>query len=334
MAEVGMISSIFGKTSAELEKERREAYQGLIKPLRGRTGRERDVEGVTNLLSVIARKYGEKKGGDPAMQKAREAEQKQAELYEQMSALDPSDPARMYLLSDAYNQAGDAKTATQYLGLGQQLEARQIERSEAKAKDAATLAAELEKRKALAAMYDDKRARDMAMKGYSPTQIETVTKSKRPKAFIASPAKEDIDQVSSILSMNEIDFGEETQPAVVSMIAEELSKLKNEYQKGYEEGDFEKPWFGDTQAINEIILDLSREGTIVNEPSTFGFGGGWRFNPAGSKQDQQPESQPEATPSAVEATFPEGLPSYAVPGVDNYKNPTLFGAIQDVANTK
>lgn len=109
MAEVGMISSIFGKTSAELEKERREAYQGLIQPLRGRTGRERDVEGVTNLLSLIARKYGEKKGGDPAMQKALEAERKQAELNEYLSGIPAGDPRGELAIAKAKASVGDMK---------------------------------------------------------------------------------------------------------------------------------------------------------------------------------------------------------------------------------
>jgi hypothetical protein len=264
-------------------------------------------------------------------------------LNKSLENIAPGDSRRFYLLSDAYQSVGDSATAAKYILQGQQMDALKEARGEAKAKDAATKAEEIEKRKALAAGYVDKTAKKMAMEGFSPTEIEKVIKSKERKASIPTPTKEDIGQVSSILSMNEIDFGEETQPVVVSMIAEELSRLKTEYQKGYEEGDFEKSWLGDTPAIDAIIRNLSREGRIVKEPSTFGFGGGWKFNPAGSEQGQQPKQQQ----SAVEATFPGGVPIYPgpggdnvpgednpVPGKDNYKNQTLFEAIQNAGNTK
>jgi len=281
----GMISSIFGKTQQELEKERAEAYQTMITPLKG-TGQQRDIQGLANLFSVIARKAAEKRGGDPAMQAAIEAEEQQAALNAQLSELDRNDPRRFYLLSDAYNKAGDTKTAADYLRLGQQVEFRQEEFNRDKAEKDATKAAELEKRKTLSEAYpNNPQAQKMALAGFTVDQIEKLVGAKKQKAFIAEPTKEDIEQVSSILAMNEIDFGEETQPVVISKLAEDIAKMKNDYQKEYEAGNIDRPWPGDTKIYSEIIKDYQESGIFVNDPSL--IGGGWKFNPMGQPQQQQ-----------------------------------------------
>ena len=298
----GMISSIFGKTQQELEKERAEAYQTMITPLKG-TGQQRDIQGLANLFSVIARKAAEKRGGDPAMQAAIEAEEQQAALNAQLSELDRNDPRRFYLLSDAYNKAGDTKTATYYLGLGQKIESEQEQFKKDKAEKDATRAAELEKRKTLSEAYpNNPQAQKMALAGFTVDQIEKIIGAKKQKAFIAAPTKEDIEQVSSILAMNEIDFGEETQPVVISKLAEDIAKMKNDYQKEYEAGNIDRPWPGDTKIYSEIIKDYQQSGIFVNDPSL--IGGGWKFNPMGQSQQQNQQGQ-----TAVEETYPEGLPT-------------------------
>jgi len=113
----GMISSIFGKTQQELEKERAEAYQTMIRPLKG-TGQQRDIQGLGNLFSIIARKAGEKRGGDPAMQAAIEAEGKQTALNKQLASIDrPDDPLRFMVLADAAKSVGNMDAYTDYLGM-------------------------------------------------------------------------------------------------------------------------------------------------------------------------------------------------------------------------
>ena len=112
-----MISSIFGKTQQELEKERAEAYQTMIRPLKG-TGQQRDIQGLGNLFSIIARKVGEKRGGDPAMQAAIEAEGKQTALNKQLASIDrPDDPLRFMVLADAAKSVGNMDAYTDYLGM-------------------------------------------------------------------------------------------------------------------------------------------------------------------------------------------------------------------------
>jgi len=297
-----MISSIFGKTQQELEKERAEAYQTMITPLKG-TGQQRDIQGLGNLFSIIARKVGEKRGGDPAMQAAKQAEEQQAALNAQLSELPRTDPRRFYLISDAYNKVGDTKTAADYLRLGQEIEFKQEEFKRGKAERDATKAAELEKRKTLSEVYpNNPEAQKMALAGFTVDQIEKIIGAKKQKAFIAAPTKEDIEQVSSILAMNEIDFGEETQPVVISKLAEDIAKMKNDYQKEYEAGNIDRPWPGDTKIYSEIIKDYQQSGIFVNDPSL--IGGGWKFNPMGQSQQQNQQGQ-----TAVQQTFPQGLPT-------------------------
>jgi len=102
--------------------------------------------------------------------------------------------------------------------------------------------------------------------------------------------------------MNEINFGEETQPVVISKLAEDIAKMKNDYQKEYEAGNIDRPWPGDTKIFSEIIKDYQQRGIFVNDPSL--IDGGWKFNPMGQSQQQNQQSQ-----TAVQKTFPQGLPT-------------------------
>ena len=304
----GLVGSIFGKTVQELQQERIAERKQAMRQAMSLAKQQGGNTGAAALGSLFGGMLADKMFDDPRMKKAREAEEQQAALSAQLSELPRTDPRRFYLISDAYNKAGDTKTAADYLRLGQQLEFRQQEFKQQQAEKNARRAAELEKQKILSETYNDPQAKKMANAGFTVDQIEKILGAKKQKAFIAEPTKEDIDQVSSILSMNEINFGEETQPVVISKIAEELSKLKNDYKKEYEEGNLEKPWVGDTEAISGLLKDFQQQGFIINDPSL--IGGGWKFNPMGQSQQQNQQDQTvQKTPTAVGATFPEGLPT-------------------------
>ena len=305
----GLVASIFGKTVQELQQERiAKRKQAMAQAMRS----AQQQGGNTGAAAIGFRLGGmlaDKMFDDPRMEKARQAEEQQAALNAQLSELPRTDPRRFYLISDAYNKVGDTKTAADYLRLGQQVEFRQQEFKQQQAEKNAARAAELEKRKTLSEAYpNNQQAQKMALAGFTVDQIEKIIGAKKQKAFIAEPTKEDIEQVSSILSMNEINFGEETQPVVISKLAEELSKLKNDYKKEYEEGNLEKPWVGDTEAISGLLKDFQQQGFIINDPSL--IGGGWKFNPMGQSQQQNQQDQTvQKTPTAVQKTFPEGLPT-------------------------
>ena len=311
----GMIESIFGKTTAQLAEERkirdRQLTEQFAKLAEQRNANPAGAAIGASFGTSFARGLLGGIGLDPEMEKARQAEEQQAALNEQLSGLDRNDPRRFYLLSDAYSKAGDIKTATDYLRLGQQIESAQERFKQDKAEKDAARAAESEKRKTLSEAYpNNPQAQKMALAGFTVDQIEKIIGAKKQKAFIAEATKDDIEQVSSFFAMNDLDFGEETQPVVVRMLAEDLSRLKNNYSKEFEEGSLEKPWMGDTQAISSLLGEYQAKGYITNEPSTFGVGGGLRFNPRGQqKQNKQTEQPAQQTQTAVEATFPEGLPT-------------------------
>ena len=289
----GMISSIFGKTTGQVEEERRLQRQKDIY-----SGNLGDAFG-----SLIKQKLFGSMGFDKQLENAKKVEEQQAALNAQLSELPRTDPRRFYLISDALNKAGNTRTAADYLRLGQEVEFRQQEFKQQQAEKGATKAAELEKRKTLSEAYpNNPQAQKMALAGFTVDQIEKIIGAKKQKAFIAAPTKEDIEQVSSILAMNEIDFGEETQPVVISKLAEDIAKMKNDYQKEYEAGNIDRPWPGDTKIYSEIIKDYQQSGIFVNDPSL--IGGGWKFNPMGQSQQQNQQGQ-----TAVEETYPEGLPT-------------------------
>lgn len=331
-----MIESIFGKTAQQLAEERKIRDRQLT----GQFAKLAEQRNANPAGAAIGASFGTSfargllggLGLDPEMEKAQQAEAQQAALNEQLSEFEPNDPKRFYLIADAYNKSGDMNTATEYLRLGQTLEGRQNQLRQAQAEKDAAKAAELEQRNVLAESYDNPQASKLARAGFSPTEIEKITGSKKQKSFIAEATKDDIEQVSSFFAMNDLNFGEETQPVVVRMLAEDLSRLKNDYSKAFEEGDLEKPWSGDTQAINSLLAEYQARGYITNEPSTFGVGGGLRFNPMGSTPPE-PQKTPTPPQSAVDETFPEGLPTNNnTPNLlmDNYENPALYKAIKNI----
>lgn len=157
-----MISSIFGKTQQELEKERAEAYQTMITPLKG-TGQQRDIQGLGNLFSIIARKVGEKRGGDPAMQAAIEAEGKQTALNKQLASIDkPDDPLRFMVLADAAKSVGNMDAYIDYIGMAADAEniaeRRRKQYRDQEMKEADELSEQLDLRDkgiALSTIYDE-----------------------------------------------------------------------------------------------------------------------------------------------------------------------------------
>lgn len=308
----GLVGSIFGKTLQELQEERIAERRKQMAQVVRQAQQQGGSTGAASLGFVLGQKLGKKMFGDPELDKAKQAEAQQAALNEQLSELPRNDPRRFYLYSDAYNKMGDTATATQYLRLGQQLESQQNQLRRQQAEKDAAKAAELEQQNLLAESYDNPQASKLARAGFSPTEIEKITGLKKQKSFIAEATKDDIEQVSSFLAMNDLNFGKETQPVVVRMVAEDLSRLKNDYSKAFEEGGVENPWMGDTQAINSLLKQYQEKGYITNEPSTFGVvGGGLKFNPMGqNRQNNQNRTGNTPPPqNAVDETFPEGLPT-------------------------
>lgn len=326
----GLVGSIFGKTVQELQQERiAERKQAMAQAMRS-AGQQGGNTGAAAVGFLFGNMLADKMFDDPRMEKARQAEAQQAALSARLSELDRNDPRRFYLISDAYNKAGDLKTATDYLRLGQEIEFKQEEIKQQQAEKDATRAAELEKRKSLASVYDDEEAQRMALNGFSPTEIEKAIGVKKPKSYVASATEGDISQVSSIMTMNDIDFGKDQNPVVITMIAEDLARMKNDYQQAFEEGQTDRPWMGDTLAISTIIRDYTEQGKFVNDP---GWGPDWRFDIQGSKQVEQMQQPGQNMSSAVQQTFPQGLPSYnntTSPSMDNYENPALYEAIKNI----
>ena len=316
-----MISSIFGKTTGQVEEERRLQRQKDIY-----SGNLGDAFG-----SLIKQKLFGSMGFDKQLEDAKKVEEKQAALNAQLSELPRTDPRRFYLISDALNKAGNTRTAADYLRLGQEVEFRQQEFKQQQAEKGATKAAELEKRKTLSEAYpNNPQAQKMALAGFTVDQIEKLVGAKKPKSYVAKATEEDISQVSSIMTMNDIDFGGEQNPVVTTMIAEDLARMKNDYQQAFEEGQTDRPWMGDTLAISAIIRDYTDEGKFVNDPS---WGPDWRFDIQGSKQVEQEQQPGQNMTSAVQQTFPQGLPNYnntTSPSMDNYENPALYEAIKNI----
>jgi len=317
----GMISSIFGKTTGQVEEERRLQRQKDIY-----SGNLGDAFG-----SLIKQKLFGSMGFDKQLENAKKVEEQQAALNAQLSELPRTDPRRFYLISDALNKAGNTRTAADYLRLGQEVEFRQQEFKQQQAEKGATKAAELEKRKTLSEAYpNNPQAQKMALAGFTVDQIEKLVGAKKPKSYVAKATEEDISQVSSIMTMNDIDFGGEQNPVVTTMIAEDLARMKNDYQQAFEEGQTDRPWMGDTLAISAIIRDYTDEGKFVNDPS---WGPDWRFDIQGSKQVEQEQQPGQNMTSAVQQTFPQGLPNYnntTSPSMDNYENPALYEAIKNI----
>lgn len=123
---VGMIESIFGKTPYQLQYERKKQRNELLSPSTAPTREERAAQDIGSLLGLGAAMLFKDTSVDPEMEKARQAEAKQAALNEQLSELDPDDPTRFFLISNAYQSVGDTESAVANLRIGSQLE--EIER--------------------------------------------------------------------------------------------------------------------------------------------------------------------------------------------------------------
>lgn len=329
----GLVGSIFGKTVQELQQERiAERKQAMADAMRVAQQQDGNT-GVAALGSLFGSMLGEKIFGGEAMEKAKQAEEQQAALNEQISELPRNDPRRFYLYSDAYNKMGDTATATQYLRLGQQLESQQNQLKRQQAEKDAARAAESEKRKTLYEAYpNNPQAQKMALAGFTVDQIEKLVGAKKPKSYVAKATEEDISQVSSMMTMNDIDFGGVQNPVVTTMIAEDLARMKNDYKQAFEEGQTDRPWMGDTLAINSIIRDYTEQGKFVRDS---GWGSDWTFDIQGSKQVEQEQQPGQNMTSAVQQTFPQGLPNYnntTSSSMDNYENPALYEAIKNIGN--
>lgn len=114
-----MISSIFGPTTEELRAKRMERAQDLL----GATFKTKDfatrqAQQAGSLLGLGAAFLTNKYFGDPEMEKAREAEEKQTALNKQLDSIDrPDDPLRFMVLADAAKEVGDEDGYTKYIGL-------------------------------------------------------------------------------------------------------------------------------------------------------------------------------------------------------------------------
>lgn len=127
---VGMIESIFGKTTSQLAEERkirdRQLTEQFAKLAEQRNANPAGAAIGASFGTSFARGLLGGIGLDPEMEKARQAEAKQAALNEQLSELDPDDPTRFFLISNAYQSVGDTESAVANLRIGSQLE--EIER--------------------------------------------------------------------------------------------------------------------------------------------------------------------------------------------------------------
>lgn len=119
-----MIRSIFGPTAEELKAKRMERAQDLL----GATFNTRDFETrqaqqAGSLLGLGAAFLTNKYFGDSGMEKAREAEEKQAALNKQLNSIDRADdPRRFMILADAAREVGDETAYTKYIQLAAQYE--------------------------------------------------------------------------------------------------------------------------------------------------------------------------------------------------------------------
>ena len=117
-----MIESIFGKTPYQLQYERKKQRNELLSPSTAPTKEERAAQDIGSLLGLGAAMLFKDTSVDPEMEKARQVEAQQAALNAQLSELDPDDPTRFFLISNAYQSVGDTENAVASLRIGSQLE--------------------------------------------------------------------------------------------------------------------------------------------------------------------------------------------------------------------
>lgn len=120
-----MISSIFGKTREELQAERAERNRQTAQ-LIAKSARSPGEATVAALGSSFGGAFGTELikglGLDPEFEKAKQVEAKQADLNEKLKNLGPDDPTRFYLISEAYQEAGDTQNAVANINIARQLE--------------------------------------------------------------------------------------------------------------------------------------------------------------------------------------------------------------------
>ena len=140
----GMIKSIFGLTPAQQQEEYLKQQRALAAQLTRQGTNPAVAQFGTGLGAGLARGLLSRMGiEDPAMVKAQEAEARQLALNEQLAELEPEDPRRMLLVSQALQEAGDIEGAAKYATMGFQLEQikKGVEQGQQRA-DAATLTAQ------------------------------------------------------------------------------------------------------------------------------------------------------------------------------------------------
>jgi len=109
----GMISSIFGKTTGQVEEERRLQRQKDIY-----SGNLGDAFG-----SLIKQKLFGSMGFDKQLEDAKKVEEQQAALNERLGNIDRADdPRRFMILADAAKSVGDMDAYVDYLGMAANLE--------------------------------------------------------------------------------------------------------------------------------------------------------------------------------------------------------------------
>jgi len=121
-----MIESIFGKTTSQLAEERNIRNKELTQQFADLAAKTKSSPAGAAIGASFGTSFAQGLLGglglDPEIEKAKQAEEQQAALNEQISKLDSNDPARFYLISKAYQSTGDTKNAITALQIGQELE--------------------------------------------------------------------------------------------------------------------------------------------------------------------------------------------------------------------
>lgn len=119
----GMVRSIFGLTTEDVRKQQIEQQQDFAKQLQQSGYSPLEAQLGTALGTGLARGLMSKLGyEDPAMAQARQVEESQAALNEQLAGLEQDDPRRLYLIGQALVEAGKPEEATRYFALARQFE--------------------------------------------------------------------------------------------------------------------------------------------------------------------------------------------------------------------
>ena len=119
----GMVRSIFGLTTEDVRQQQVEQQQDFAKQLQQSGYSPLEAQLGTALGTGLARGLMSKLGyEDPAMAQARQVEESQAALNEQLAGLEQDDPRRLYLIGQALIEAGKPEEATRYFALARQFE--------------------------------------------------------------------------------------------------------------------------------------------------------------------------------------------------------------------